>query len=165
MHEPARPFRQSSLSMVLLIILVPHQHIKSMQAQHEERHAASHFPVQHFVAICQMLRSGQCYDLLSIITYLASNAWCKAQTVELPGIALPHLLPEGMTCGITYNHSADPLLDQRKSIQRIRRTCRVLAGKLGPLICTSQSMVKRKVALKQASNSANKYHYRLKTLS
>ena len=165
MHEPVHPFRQSFLPIVLLIILFLQQDLESMQAQHEERNAASQLPVQHFLEICQMPRSGNFYDLLSIITYLASNAWCKAQTVELPGIALPHLLPEGMTCGITYNHSADPLLDQRKSIQRIRRTCRVLAGKLGPLICTSQSMVKRKVALKQASNSANKYHYRLKTPS
>ena len=165
MHEPVRPFRQSSLSMVLLIIIFPHQDIESMQAQHEERNAASQLPVQHFLEICQMPRSGHFYDLLSIITYLASNVWCKAQTVELPGIALLHMLPEGMTCGITYKHSTDPLLDQRKSIQRIRRTCRVSAGKHGPHICTSQSMVKRKVALKQASNSANKYHYRLKTPS
>ena len=144
MHKAVRPFRQSFLSMVLLIISFPHQDIESMQAQHEERHAASHLPVQHFVAICQMLRSGQCYDLLSIITYLASNVWCKAQTVELSGIALLHMLPEGITCGITYKHSTDPLLDQRQSIQRLRHPCHAFAGKHGPHICTSQSMVKAK---------------------
>ena len=137
MHKAFRPFRQSFLSMVLLIISFPHQDIKSMQAQHEEKHVISHLPVQHFLAICQMPRSGQCYDLLSIITYLASNVWCKAQTVELSGIALLHMLPEGITCGITYKHSTDPLPDQRKSIQRIRRTCRVSAGKRGPHNCTS----------------------------
>ena len=79
-----------------------------------------------------------------ILTYLASKAWCEVPTVEVLGIAVLHLLPEGMTCGITYKHSTDPLPDQRKSIQRIRRTCRVSAGKHGPHICTSQSMVKAK---------------------
>ena len=90
-----------------------------------------------------------------ILTYLASKAWCKVPTVEFPGIVLLHLLPEGMTCGITYKHSTDPLLDQRKSIQRIRRTCRVSAGKHGPHICTSQSMVKRKVAPKTSKSFRN----------
>ena len=144
MHEPVRPFRQSSLSMVLLIILFPHQDIESMQAQHEERNAASQLPVQHFLG---NMPGAAIWAFLRLITnYHVSREQRlnKAQMVELPGIALLHLLPEGMTCGITYKHSTDPLLDQRKSIQRIRRTCRVSAGKHGPHICTSQSLVKAK---------------------